>query len=342
MLPQDLAPKLLGFLLLVQLWGCYPVRQAYYQNNLYNGRRKVAELKADPKSDPILVDKLTELERVLDFATLHGLTVEENYRYYIDIGTKPVSYLVKAAEPLAFRFKTWWFPFVGTVPYLGFFSERERDEKAHELAGEGLDLHLTTAAAFSGLGWFEDPIYSSMLKRTPAGLAHLLFHELTHRTFWATDRAEFNENLAEFVADLLLERYLMETGREEEYQLFLARKREEVLFMTWIRDLKAALDRVYKENLSPARKSLEKERTLSLFLSLEKRPKFSGSWDPVASYTWNNATIMSFGMYGMNVETIGKAYRCLGRELLDFLSALTDLQQNEPAALEDLEEAFCG
>jgi len=103
---------------------------------------------------------------------------------------------------------TWWFPIVGRVPYLGYFSKADRDSKASELRTEGYDVYETGVGAYSSLGWFDDPIYSPMLRRSEADFAHLIFHELTHRTLWIRGSVEFNENLAEYAADFLLEKLL--------------------------------------------------------------------------------------------------------------------------------------
>src|SRR5690606_18969091 len=113
------------------------------------------------------------------------------------------------------EFVTWWFPVVGSVPYIGYFDKADRDAKATELKQQGYDVSVGGAGAFSSLGWFEDPIFSSMLDRGPADTAHLFIHELTHRTLWIPGSTEFNENLAEYVSYRLTPQYLRKTKRAE-------------------------------------------------------------------------------------------------------------------------------
>jgi len=51
------------------------------------------------------------------------------------------------------------------------------------------------------MGWFKDPILSSMLRRDEANLAELIIHELTHSTIFVKNNSELNENLADYVGE---------------------------------------------------------------------------------------------------------------------------------------------
>lgn len=324
--------------------GCYSLRQAFHQNNIYNSRRQVSALIADPRTASDLKHKLQYAREVIAYAASRGLVDDGNYRHYIDIGDKPVSYLVKAAPPFEMNFKTWWFPVIGSVPYLGFFSEAERDGMATELRSAGLDVHVTGAAAFSGLGWFEDPIYSSMLDRGDEAVAHLFFHELTHRTFWIPDQVNANENLAEFVADLLVADFLKRRGKARELEAFQLRRRDEQLFQGWIKGLKEALEAAYAAGKDGPEAELAKRKAdiIASALAPERRPPLHDQkWNPFDRFQWNNATILSFGLYGMESEKFAAAFRCLGGDLPVFFTRILELSESRPELLDRIDEAFC-
>lgn len=318
---------LLVFLVLFVLPGCYATRQALHHNDLYNSRRSVSGLLADPETDPKLRAKLELVEGILQFAEKEGLNTQGAYHYLIDSGQNVVSYLVQAAEPDKLDSVTWWFPFVGNVPYLGYFKKKERDDKAAELRAMGYDVHTGAAGAFSSLGWFDDPIFSSMLRRDEGDLAHLFFHELTHRTFWAPASIKFNENLAEYVGAELTVKYLRAKGEEDAIKKFEAKKRDRILFADWLRSVRTDLEKLYE---NPHKKSkaeilAAKKALLDRYQRTPLRPLFKVI-DYVEGEAWNNAAVLAASLYAPDTQAFEKAHACLrGQPVIVFLKTLQDL-----------------
>ena len=55
------------------------------------------------------------------------------------------------------------------------------------------------ADAFSTLGWFDDPILSTTLKRPTNEIVETVIHESVHSTVWIEGSVDFNESLATFI-----------------------------------------------------------------------------------------------------------------------------------------------
>lgn len=324
-------------LLCLTLSGCYSIRQGLHQNELFNRRKPIHDILHDPATSDKLRGTLIDVAKILDFAQIHGLNADGAYTYYIDTSDSVVSYLVQAAYPDRFEFKTWWFPVVGEVPYLGFFSKRERDQLAETLASDGFDIHKAGVGAFSSLGWFDDPLFSSMLRRSDADLAHLLFHELTHRTVWIPGSVEFNENLAEYVGGYLTEQYLLATGNKELVDGYFARKGDKRKFRIWLKNLKKELAAFYKEAKGKELASIlaGKQAILAKYMKEPLRPTFT-KIDYIGDETWNNASIMGASLYTPDIEMFEQAHACIGQgHLLQFLLKLKN-------AAEQLGDGFAG
>ena len=79
---------------------------------------------------------------------------------------------MSAARSDRFEPFTWWFPIIGRVPYRAFFSEESAAEAVSEMERRGYDAYVRPTAAFSTLGWFNDPLVSPLLRYDSISLAN--------------------------------------------------------------------------------------------------------------------------------------------------------------------------
>ena len=97
---------------------------------------------------------------------------------------------------------------VGKLPYKGFFDEEDAKKEAALLEKQGYDTRIAHPSGWSTMGWFTDPVLSTMLRRSEGELADLIIHELTHSTVFVKDNSELNENIADYVGENGAKRYL--------------------------------------------------------------------------------------------------------------------------------------
>lgn len=184
----------------VWLSGCYTLEQGYHQANLLRSASPLEEVIKNGNESPERLEKLRLVPRIMEFAKSLQLTPGGSYRKYIALDRPYVTWTVQAAEKRRLQLKTWWFPFVGDQPYLGYFSKTKAANKQKALVDDGLDTIMGGVRAFSLLGYFDDPLYSSMLDgvSTPS-FVETLFHESVHATIYIPNFPTFNENLADFI-----------------------------------------------------------------------------------------------------------------------------------------------
>lgn len=307
--------------------GCYTLRQALHYNNLVNGRVAIQSVLKDDRYDQDLRSKLAWVPRILAYASAVGLDADHTYQGYVDHPGSAVSYLVQAAHNDRLEWVTWWFPGVGSVPYLGFFDPEERDSKARELRAVGYDVTVGNVGAFSTLGWTEDLIFKSMLGRNLRDLVHLLLHEIAHRTLWVPGEVRFNENLAEWVAESLTDPFLKQQSLADEQRLYLSEREDRKLYQDWLSSLHDTLQTLYSNQGSLdseallARKAQVFDSAKAQAASLPwQTPKFS--W--IERREWNNAAVLGESLYGMEIPRFDQASARCGpkttpREFLDLL-----------------------
>jgi len=102
--------------------------------------------------------------------------------------------------------KMFSFPLMGSFPYIGFFDQKSALKYATKLGKEDYYTYVRPVYAYSTLGYFEDKILSSFFFLDDITLVETIYHELFHTLFFAKDEVDFNENLASFFAQKMLER----------------------------------------------------------------------------------------------------------------------------------------
>lgn len=193
-------------LLTGSLSGCsigYLVKNAYHQARLLKRAVPIEDILKNPKVNDTTKAKLKLATEAKTFAekTLR-LKSTQNYSTFVQLEGPYVTYIVSAAPKNELKYYTWYFPIVGSVPYKGYFVKDGAVNEAKELKDEGYDVYVRGVSAFSTLGWFKDPVLSSMMSYAEYDLVNTIIHETVHATLYIKSNANFNERLATYLGDL--------------------------------------------------------------------------------------------------------------------------------------------
>jgi hypothetical protein len=202
-----------AFLLVATPVGRYLARAAWEEARILRGRQPITRLVRDTTLAPATRAKLQLVLEARAFAQDSlGLPARDAFTQFTDIGRDTLLLVLSGARKDRLEAKTWWFPVVGRVPYKGFFDVGDARDAERDLARDGYDTYLRPAAAFSTLGWFNDPLLSTTLRADSVDLVNTVIHELTHNRYFAKGEAVFNESFANFVGARGAERFFRSRG----------------------------------------------------------------------------------------------------------------------------------
>jgi predicted aminopeptidase len=207
-------------LLGLALVGCeslsYYGQAARGQLALMWNRESIAALLKDPALDPALRERLDTFLQLRAFAAaaLH-LPTGHSYETLVRQNTPFVTWSVFAAPEFSLVPRQWCYPVAGCVSYRGYFKEASARQYAAALSQQGWEVYVGGVSAYSTLGWFNDPLLSSMLERDTWQLASILFHELAHQKVYAPGDTEFNESFATAVEQEGLRRWLESSSLDD-------------------------------------------------------------------------------------------------------------------------------
>lgn len=240
-----------------------------------------------------------------------------------------VTYLVIHSAKNRIHAEKTSFPFVGEFPYLGFFSQSSAINYKKELEAKGFATYMRPVYAYSTLNHpllpFDDNILSSFFHFSDEELINLIFHELTHTIIFVKDEAEFNENLASFIADELSDIYFKKKFKlEKKDKLDRALKLNKEL-MVLIKELEARYKKTKKYDLT-LNKFLEETfyprlKAKCLELKIEKCQ--------IAQGEWNNARFAAFKTYENKRNEIEDIYEKTQMDLKSFLRKLMKIYNED-------------
>jgi predicted aminopeptidase len=286
----------------------YVVQAAVGQLQILHAARPLSEAMSDPKLPARTKRLLASVDDIKAFGQSEGLRPTDSYERYAELHRPAAAWVVQAAAPLSFEVRRWNFPVVGSVPYLGFFDEDAARRFAARLEGEeGLDVDVRTASAFSTLGWFHDPVLSTMLGDGPealGALANVVLHESVHATVYVNDQSAFNESVATFVADRLTEEWLNRAVGPDapETRAWLAAHARERARIARLHSTYEELAALYASGASDDAKRAGKERLLA-----------RAGEDLALARPLNNAALSGFRTYDTGAAALEQLLaRCEG------------------------------
>ncbi|NJM38433.1 MAG: aminopeptidase [Akkermansiaceae bacterium] len=234
------------------------------QMEIFQKSRPNEKVIADPASSPVLKKQLSEIQKIRRFASEHlSLPGNDSYGKYSDLGRKHVVWVLYAAPEFSLEPKTWRYPLIGEISYRGYFREQDTVAMADQLRREKYDVFIGGVDAYSTLGWFHDPILNTFVGYPDIDLAETIFHELTHRKLFRRGDIDFNESLANTVAEEGVRRWLKHQGRAadlKKYEGRLVRRRE---FYREIEKAKISLEMLYASGEAEAEMRSQKKEILS-------------------------------------------------------------------------------
>ena len=287
----------------------------------------------DPAVDPSVKEKIgLVLEAKAYGEEKIGLAETSNFLGFYQVQGPCLLYVVSACPKDRLESHHWWFPITGKVTTKGFFRHDDALREKRKLEGKGLDVFVQGAQAYSTLGWFKDPVFSTMLAQDRAVLVNVVIHELTHATVFFKDQLDFNEQIAHFVGcqgavDFSGVRFGPGSPDQERAEGIMD---DGILFARFMRSVCRRLSDLYTQPLPLTFKLEERE---NIFREVKQeferlreqfRTDFYLGFEDVRL---NNAVILAMARYVANIEQIQKIYEALEKDLRKTVAFFKQLEK---------------
>lgn len=313
--------------LIVAINGCSTV--SYYGHvskghfSLLTKRREISTMLADPTLDENLRRQLELVKEARQFAVTELLLPDnQSYLSYSDLERPYAVWNVFAAEELALTPKRHCFPIAGCVVYRGYYNADVAAQAAKQLADEGYDTYVGGVAAYSTLGWFDDPLLNTMLRWNDWAIVQLIFHELSHQKLYLKNDSSFNEALATAVAQQGLTQWLNDSGNAELISKIERYRERQQEFNQLLLSTRQELEAIYQSDQSDEEKSEAKAAVIELLPSRYEQLKarrWAGwnGFDRWFDRPINNARLLPVATYNTRVpeflalfEHCNEEWRC--------------------------------
>ncbi len=321
------------------LAGCdvgYVPHAAYEEGRLLWHRRPISQVLAGPNLSADARTKLQTVLAVRKFAAEQlGLNVGGSYQSVTQVDAGAVVWIVMAAPRTSLTPYTWWFPIVGAVPYRGYFSHADANAEAGRLEAAGLDTYVRSAIAFSSLGFFDDPLLSSLLGLDRVELAGVIIHELFHRTYFLAGNAMFDETAATYTGSRGAVAFFSATEGVNSPAAIAARGvyESDLKFAAFMLQEEARLLRLYQSGL-PQAEILRRRVAIFAEISADYgrlKPTLSGleRFD-LDQEKLNNAVLLNYLIYFHDLDNFAALERLNHGDLKATIAQVISLARSHP------------
>ena len=221
------------------------------------------------------------------------------------------------------------------MAYQGYFDRADALAFAEGLESTGYETAVGPVAAYSTLGWFADPVLSSVLHYPDTQLAELIFHELAHELLFIPGDTTFNESFATFVARAGVEQWLTDLDSIATLEEFRADAARHDKTVNLLRDARLALGELYARSITQVDMRLQKKMLLDELVEdyqkLRNENRVS-NWDGWFKKGLNNAKLASVGSYHDDMDLFAGLFEKADHDFEVFYLAAQALAESRNAA----------
>lgn len=320
------------------LTGCqlpYYLRNAYGQAEILWSREDIQDALARQDLSDEDKKRLQIVQEVRKFAQdQFDINTKKNYGTFVQLNRPFVTYVVNASEAWALKTFEWNYFIVGKMPYKGFFREDLAEKEKQTLLNKGLDVHLRGVTAYSTLGWFRDPILSSMLRGKEHDLVNLIIHESVHATLYIKNSADFNEQLATFIGNKGTEIFYRQKEGPESKTLRIIENEnhDDRVFSDFISEEIKLLKEWYNTYQGPKDPSIKAQRLKEIQSRFESHaaPRMkTNNYSRFPEIELNNARLSLYKTYMSDHSKFEKLLTQVNNDLKSFIRLVMPLEDSK-------------
>ena len=315
---------------------CYLSRGAWEEAKILSRRKPITEIVADRRTSESDREKLRVVLAARKYAQDSlKLKTKDSFTTFSRVDSDTLVLVLSAAYRDALKPYTWWFPIVGTVPYKGYFDFDAARAAERKFREDGFDTYLRPSDAFSTLGWFNDPLLNTSLRRDSIDLANTVIHELTHNTFYASGQAPFNESFAMFVGARGAAAFFRSRGSDSSAKILDARWEDDKVLAAFWAQLIRSLDSAYRAHPEDKAWRIAVRDTVyaaaRAALIAEIAPKLKTINPRYAQRTpLDNASLLARRVYASDLQLFDDVYEREGKNLRHTIGRVISLAKAKP------------
>lgn len=302
------------------------------QWEIYRRAQPIDKILATPETPDSLRHALSEVVKMRAFAHAElKLPNNQSYTNYVDLQRNAVVWSVFATPQFSLEPKQWCVPVLGCMTYRGYFAKPDAQDLANALKSEDYDVYVAGVTAYSTLGWFSDPILSTMLQASLTDLAETMFHELAHQQLYIAGDTVFNESFAVTVEELGVARWLQKYGTAEELEQYQQAKQRREQFIQLVLNSRNELQHLYQTQHDLAKLAQLKTQTFEKlrhnYAQLKQGWRGYSGYDHWFATDLNNAKLSSVVTYQHFVPAFHALFKQQNEDFEKFYQAVAELSQ---------------